>query len=262
MQNLTRRIRRRAGWMLREVASSVGRHHQVLLEGKYEVKLCLHSGNASRIIEREAHDLFVSWLSPGVRVLDLGANMGRYSLYAAFATSRQCRVLAVEADRATFHVLVRNLELNSLLHVVSARCCAAWDCADTLTFFSARDGRSSAAPGWASILVDSPSQVEALTVDEICRQSDFRPDVIKMDIEGAECRALRGMSRVLRESRPKLLIEVHPAAMGEIGGNTRELEAVLRAQGYGWYDLAATPVQDLGAYAEEHKLVQALPLPE
>jgi hypothetical protein len=82
-----------------------------------------------------------------------------------------------------------------------------------------------------------------------------------MDIEGAECLALRGMSRVLGESKPKLLLEVHPAAMREIGGDLKELDSLLRAQGYRWYDLATEPVEDLGAYAEEHKLVQALPLP-
>jgi hypothetical protein len=72
----------------------------------------LHAGKPTGIIEREAHNVFVSWLYPGVRLL--GANMGRFCLYAAFATSRQCRVLAVEAQRTTFHMLVRNVELNSL----------------------------------------------------------------------------------------------------------------------------------------------------
>jgi len=260
MENLTQRIRRRAGWMLREVAASAGRHHDVLLEGRYQVKLCLHSGRATRVIEREAHDVFVSWLSPGVRVLDLGANMGRYSLYAAFATQGQCRVLAVEADRATFHILVQNLELNSLLHLISARRCAAWDAADTLEFFPARDGRSSLSATWSSRLLDQPCKVEALTVDEICRQSDFRPDVVKMDIEGAECRALRGMSRVLREARPKLLLEVHPEAIREIGGSLQEVASILKANGYRWLDLASQPVEDLAGFAEEHKLVQAVPL--
>jgi FkbM family methyltransferase len=221
----------------------------------------LHSGKSTRIIEREAHDLFVSWLRPGIRVLDLGANMGRYSLYAACATSRQCRVLAVEAEPMTFHVLVRNLELNSLLHVVAPRHCAVWDGADTLDFFPARDGRSSAGASWSGMLVDPPCKVEALPADEICRQSDFLPDIVKMDIEGAECRALRGMSRVLREARPKLLLELHPAAISEIGGSIAEVDSILRALGYRWLDLASNPIADLASYAEEHKMVQAVPLP-
>src|SRR5215831_13226179 len=72
--------------------------------------------------------------------------------------------------------------------------------------------------------------VRSVALDDFAAAGDFRPSFIKMDIEGAEIDALRGMPRLLREVRPVLVLEQSPADM--------RCHALLAEAGYSAVDLA------------------------
>jgi hypothetical protein len=55
------------------------------------------------------------------------------------------------------------------------------------------------------------------TLDAFCRSRKIVPDVVKIDVEGAEMKALRGAETFLRSRRGSIFLEVHPWAMGEFG---------------------------------------------
>jgi hypothetical protein len=79
------------------------------------------------------------------------------------------------------------------------------------------------------------------TVDGACARFG-KPDFIKMDIEGAEARALKGASHTLRNLRPAWLIELHGSEC------EREVKALLQEAGYAFFDLqgaALNPGQGL-----------------
>jgi hypothetical protein len=57
-------------------------------------------------------------------------------------------------------------------------------------------------------------------------------DLVKLDLEGAELRALRGARRLLAERRPALLIELEPGHLERQGGSVAELESLLEGAGY------------------------------
>lgn len=264
---LSYRSARNALWMLRhavavqvlDVRDFLGASTEVLLQGKYPVRMSVHAGGGWVTVERDAHDLFLSWMKPGVKVLDVGANIGRYSLYTTEMTGRKCRVLAIEADPTTFRVLRRNLELNSLLHLVSIYHCAAWDSESVLEFYASRyAGTSSAAQDWASTIGARKVKVPARALDVVCAETDFQPDVIKMDIEGAEFHALKGLEETLRRNHPAILLELHPQAMLQLGTSIDALQDYMLGLGYRFATVGGEPIADLRAHTDDHKPIQAV----
>jgi hypothetical protein len=74
------------------------------------------------------------------------------------------------------------------------------------------------------------ARVKVTTIDDICR--DVAPNVIKIDVEGAELQAIRGAREVLSRNSPMLFVAVHPDAMRLLGTSPSELVEYLGKFGY------------------------------
>jgi FkbM family methyltransferase len=150
------------------------------------------------LYERRERKLFCSAITPGCAVLDVGANIGIYTLLAA---KRGARVFAVEADPANAAKLRHHLDMNDLGQQVTVFEMAAIDREGTVLLHRnpSNSGGSSLTVGVGTV------QVRGLTIDSL----NLPPiDLCKMDIEGAELGALIGMRDILRRSAGmKLLIE-------------------------------------------------------
>lgn len=79
--------------------------------------------------------------------------------------------------------------------------------------------------------------VKLLTVDKICENTNFIPDLIKIDVEGAELLVLKGIKEILKKSRPKLFIEVHSGEELSIIKNTKDLQRWANEKFYKCYYL-------------------------
>jgi len=184
----------------------------------------------------------LDWAARFVRrddvVWDIGANVG---LFAAAAAGRGGRVLAVEPDPFLANCLLRTRAANSLdLEILAAavsdkpgvatlEIASGGRASNSLSTYAGKRGQFGASVGRVA--------VPTVTLDSLLELSS--PVLIKIDVEGAELDVLAGAERVLREVRPRWLIEVgrtlRPAA-------TR----LLAAQGYVLYDAL-----DIGAPIEE-----------
>jgi FkbM family methyltransferase len=131
--------------------------------------------------------------------VDDGAHVGHYTLRAA---AKGANVIAIEANRATALRLAENLELNELQAAVHN--VAAWDAKTTLKLQppgkAERDG--------STRVVEGDGDVPALPLDDLLGDVE-RIDVVKLDVEGADLHALRGMAQTLARLRPLLFIEDH-----------------------------------------------------
>jgi hypothetical protein len=82
--------------------------------------------------------------------------------------------------------------------------------------------------------------VEVVTLDSALEHKPFKSiDVIKIDIEGAELRALRGATKTIERFKPLLLIEIVESALREAGTTSEELGAFLRQRDYVLFDVIA-----------------------
>ena len=171
-------------------------------------------------------ELGFALIQPGHRILDLGAHIGTFALAAA---ALGCHVVAVEASPYNASLLRESAIQNGFewLQVVSA---AVSDRAGTLEFIDAGPYGLI-----ANTRISSPAiQVPAITVDELLDELGWEQvDLIKMDVEGSEVRALRGMSRLLsRPHAPMILYESNGHTLSMFNETPRHLMATVSEFGY------------------------------
>jgi FkbM family methyltransferase len=166
--------------------------------------------------ERDLVRLMARLIQPGSIVYDLGANYGMHTLLFARLVGSSGRVYAFEPHPQLFSCLKEQIDLNAFRTVVPVceavceSCGRAW--------FEQTDQRSS---GHLSDYAEGRLKVETTTLDDfVFGRRGAPPEFIKIDIEGAESRALRGALNTLRQHHPALVIELHnPAedrAVGDI----------------------------------------------
>ena len=68
------------------------------------------------------------------------------------------------------------------------------------------------------------------------------PDLIKIDVEGAEVRVLQGACEIMRRYRPVVFLSVHPDRIEAMGSSVEELGALIESLGYRAFEIAGAPV--------------------
>lgn len=188
----------------------------------------------------------VRLLTPGGHVLDIGANAGYFTLLFASLVGPDGEVVAFEPVRETADRLRANLARNPALATrVRVKECAVSSVAGTVEMAVDRMGNTGASHVLASGAGTTPGEawttVVSRTADEVWEELG-RPgiDLVKIDIEGHELFALRGMSRVLSASpRVTVLIEVRDRALRETGGSRDAVFALMQQHGFSSFDFTA-----------------------
>lgn len=180
-------------------------------------------------------------LKPGDVFVDVGANIGYYSVLASRLVGAGGGVVAIEASPDFHDRLLDQVRTNACGNVRAVNT-AVSDRDQLLTFVLA----SSRNMGANSIVpydgpAESTFEIGAHPLSEILtREEVTRARVIKIDVEGAEGSVVRGLAPVLDRLRPdaELTIEVTPQRMAELGDSADELLATLARHGFHVYRLA------------------------
>jgi FkbM family methyltransferase len=156
-------------------------------------------------------------LRPGGVFVDVGANVGYHTLTAAARVGPTGQVIAFEPRRDNCDLLAMSLKVNSFDNVIVHRLAVA-DAEGLMGFAMGGDSNGGILPGTPA---DSPHQVQAVTLDAFLADAP-RIDVVKIDIEGMEGRAHRGMRALLRRHRSAVFTEFTPCALGWRSGISGE----------------------------------------
>jgi FkbM family methyltransferase len=141
--------------------------------------------------------------------VDIGANIGCYTLIASKIVGAHGRVYAFEPIKSIFDKLKFNLQLNELQNVVAEKK-ALYEKTDLLKLHLSSDENL----GMSSIFRHDTESgsiefVEAVSLDEYILAKDFNKlDFIKIDIEGSELFALKGMQNAISKYKPIIMIEI------------------------------------------------------
>ena len=176
---------------------AVGRH---VLGGAYEP-------DVTAILRR--------FLRPGMAMLDIGANIGVFTMLGAACVGPGGSVLAVEPNPANARLLEASRRLNGFAHVTL--CQAAAGRAIGLLGLHAFDSNGTTSAIGEAGLLQGAQSVAALPVDLLVPPGR-RVDLVKIDVEGAEHSALLGCEATLRRCMPVIVSEFSPDQMAGISG--------------------------------------------
>ncbi len=176
------------------------------------------------LYELDTYRQIRSILKPAMHFVDCGANIGYFTMLAARVVGPAGRVDAYEPDPLNRQRLEAHLRDNRLSDRVRIRPVGVGDAHQRLTLYhptagALNHGSASIYPG----LIEAP---ETFTIDlvRLDQDLDHAPDLVKMDIEGAELSAIRGMQKLLAGERPPtLLIESNPSAAAAAGHRPGDL---------------------------------------
>ena len=164
---------------------------------------------------------------PGDIVLDCGARYGTFSKTALDAGARL--VIAIEPSPVSLECLRRNLSKEIADGRVILYPKGVWDKTDNLRLMI--DPHNSADDSFVRNQGASGVVVPVTTIDELVRELKLpRVDVIKMDIEGSETRAVAGAAATIRQFRPRMAICVYhlPADPDEVPARVRRFRSDYR----------------------------------
>jgi FkbM family methyltransferase len=164
--------------------------------------------------------------------IDVGANRGLHALYAARALQRAGRVYAFEPNPETFEVLKAHLVMNRLRNCVPVQAGLADAKAELLLNLFA-DDHSGTCSFVASAEVVSTVAVPVLVLDEALAPASLEgPVFVKIDVEGFEHRALKGMPRLLDRPDVTVLCEVTDEWLRAAGSSADALVGDMQSRGY------------------------------
>jgi FkbM family methyltransferase len=205
--------------------------HKMFLDAKDSLLLAAHG-----VYEPFETDLLQKQIRPGDAVVDVGANIGYYTLLFARRVGPQGRVFAFEPDPTNFDLLQRNVQRNGYTNVTLVRKAVAAQSGKLRLYlcennkgdhrtYDSHDGRPSL-------------EIEAVSLDDYFIDYRGTLSLIKMDIQGAEEGALRGMKRVLR-GHPcvKVATEFWPIGLKRFGTSAQAFLDSLRRQGFQLYHI-------------------------
>jgi FkbM family methyltransferase len=168
-------------------------------------------------------------LRPGDTFVDVGANVGWFTLIAAKAVGPTGRVIAFEPEPRNFNLLRRNVEANGFRNVTLERKAVSDETGTIRLNLSSTNENHSIA-----VLADQRGfvEVDAVRLDDYLSRYDRAINFIKIDTEGAEGRILAGMKETLARPGLSLFIEFDPFLLKAAGTDPAGLLGSLRSAGF------------------------------
>jgi FkbM family methyltransferase len=197
--------------------------------------------------------LIRSRLTANSTFYDVGANVGFFTVLAAkICIGSNGSVHAFEVDPSLIPLIEESLHLNETGSVY-INCAACADQVGNLVSFGAVQANNpstnqvATAPGGLSGRVGV--QAVTITLDHYWSKSGASPDLIKIDVEGAEALTVPHMLQLVSNHRPELILEVHPSQVREFGAKPRDLIHMLQ-------DAGSYQVFEISSYRENHERLE------
>lgn len=189
-----------------------------------------------------------SLLNRGGTFIDAGANIGHFSLLASEVVGKEGHVIAIEPSSRDYNRLLDNIKINGLENVISPYRFALSDVNEGIAKLSiACEERSALNTIGSEFGVKGVDEVQVedvslATLDSFVVNSGLtRVEVLKLDIEGSELKALKGATDTISRFRPAIMIGVNASSLKACGATREEIQKFMRGFRYRMYKITYTP---------------------
>ncbi|SDL84616.1 FkbM family methyltransferase [Chryseobacterium taihuense] len=182
--------------------------------------------------EKNEIDYLYHVLKEGDCFIDIGGNIGLFSLNASKLIGMTGRVYAFEAFKPNYEIFSTHLKANHIQNVTLEHLAVSSETGFLEIFYNDTYDNAGMA---SSYLPDYTTKeiVQSIDLDSYVRSKNLsKIDLIKIDIEGGEYSALLGMSEVLNNFKPKIIIEINHVALKNSGHSEEEIKDFFSAKNY------------------------------
>jgi FkbM family methyltransferase len=178
------------------------------------------------IFDKHILSVLRDFIMPGSVFVDVGANIGWFTVIGSRLAGREGRVYAIEPDPRNCGILKRNIAANGCRNV-TVYSVAAGRAVGTAWLYRSEDNQGDHRLSVTSDRADR-IRVRVRSLDDLLSRPTRRVDVVKIDTQGSEAAALNGMGELLRANpRVRLILEFWPHGLKDCGSSAAELAAAL-----------------------------------
>jgi FkbM family methyltransferase len=198
-----------------------------------------------RIHEKVVTEMLVEALQSAKCFVDVGAHLGWYTCIAT-KIMPYGSVYGFEMDDLNFALLKKNIAINNCTNVAVYN--VAVSDSPGVVSYKREIKRPSVVFRLHANTKDEKSvgsvSVNSVTLDEFFKSKGIVPDVIKVDVEGAEMNVLMGMRQMLRNYKPILFLEIHPSSLHYFKTSTSAILSLLIENDYKVFEIESKRSQE------------------
>ncbi len=207
--------------------------------------------------EPEIFRFLDKYLKPGMTFIDVGANIGVYTLFAGKRVGLKGKVIAFEPQPETFNRLIENIELNRLTNIV-AKQVAVGETSGKVEIVKHTDTSKS----YTRIIrptIDQGSQdlsiyaINMISLDKyLCSHQFVKIDYLKIDVEGFELNVLKGAKHILEKLIPSIIeVELIDEFQKRCGNSIKMVLNFLSNLGYHFFHLNGVSLKLVSLQTQE-----------
>lgn len=198
---------------------------QVFYFGRYE-------------IEKNETLLWHNLIADSQIVIDIGANIGYYTLMSSVRVGTKGKVFSFEPVSTTFKKLSENVKLNQFDNITIENLAVSNAISEIELFVADEKSTGSSSISEHVNFSGIKERVKAITIDHYVKDKAFqRIDVVKIDVEGCEPMVIEGMMDSMRKFRPLVLIEVLDERLKTVGSSKELLYALFDSLDYSAFEI-------------------------
>ena len=211
--------------------------HSVIIDN---MKLFLDKDDSLNLHIGPHEPMEVNWtnnhIKSGDTVLDIGANIGYYTLMLSKAVGKTGKIYSFEPEPNNFELLKKNVSINKCDNVILVNSAVGKEDGKLKLYLS--DPKFIGANGMHRIYPSKYSSGETIEVDIISLDNYLDPNVkknisfIKIDAEGSELPIIQGMQTILSNEKLSILLEFVPACIREKGDDPYLIINILQINGF------------------------------
>lgn len=167
--------------------------------------------------EKSLGDILKKLVKPGDVFLDIGANIGYFSLLIANHVSTT-KVISFEPVSDLFQKLKDNISINDFKNITAINAAVGEMNVERELFLSGSDNLGMSSFQQPENFSGQKEMVKVITIDEWFKRAGLaKIDIIKLDVEGSELAALTGMKEILPNFKPIVIVEINSETLSMIG---------------------------------------------